>query len=158
LRDDVRFTAESVDTLVSALRDQFHYVIFDVPRVPAAPYRRALETADLRIIVADQTLRSVRDTMRLRAAIGDGEQRNLIVVNRHGEGGRHAVTLQEMQHVLQLRPKIIIPFQPNLFSGIAGEARVAAARRGKFANAIAALAVELSGQSPERRRRWRLGR
>ena len=47
---------------------QFHYMIVDVPRIPAPPYRRALDTADLRIIVADQTLRSVRDTVRLREA------------------------------------------------------------------------------------------
>jgi len=160
LDDDLRFTVDAVDTLVSALRDQFHYVILDVPRVPSAAYRRALEMADLRIIVADQTLRSVRDTVRLRSALrdGDGKHRNLIVVNRHGEGGRHAVTLHEMQHVLEARPKVVLPFQPNLFTAIAGEMRVAAARRGKYTDAVAALAVELSGQEQGRRRWWRSGK
>jgi pilus assembly protein CpaE len=160
LSDDLQFTAEAVDTLVSALRDQFHYVILDVPRVPVAGYRRALEMADLRIIVADQTLRSVRDTARLCSVLdnGDGKHRNLIVVNRHGEGGRRAVTLHEMQHVLDVRPKAVLPFQPTLFTAIGGEARVAAAQRGKFSDAIAALALELSGQEQERRRRWRLGK
>ena len=56
LRDDLEFTAEAVDTLVAALREQFHYVVIDVPRIPATPYRRALDTADFRIIVGDQTL------------------------------------------------------------------------------------------------------
>ena len=53
------------------------------------------------IIVADQTLRSVRDTVRLRAAFGEGDaaHRNLLVVNRNGEGGRHAMTLDEMGKV-----------------------------------------------------------
>src|SRR5262249_28711408 len=32
LRDNIDFTAEAVDTLVTALRHQFHYVILDVPR------------------------------------------------------------------------------------------------------------------------------
>ena len=73
LSDDLHFTAVAVETLVSALREQFHYVIVDVPRIPAAPYRRALEMADFRVIVADQTLRSVRDTVRLRAALGEGD-------------------------------------------------------------------------------------
>jgi pilus assembly protein CpaE len=159
LSEDLRFTTEAVDTLVSALRDQFHYVILDVPRVPAAAYRHALEKADLRIIVADQTLRSVRDTVRLYNALrdGDGKHRNLVVVNRHGEGGRHAVTLHEMQHVLEVRPKVILPFQPTLFTPIAGEMRIAAARRGKFTDAIAVLARELSGQDQSRRRWWRSG-
>ena len=98
LSEDLHFTAVAVETLVSALREQFHYVIVDVPRIPAAPYRRALEMADFRVTVADQTLRSVRDTVRLRQAIGegDGKRPNILVVNRHGEGGRHAVTLRRV--------------------------------------------------------------
>ena len=42
---------------------------------PRPPYRRALDMADFRIIVADQTLRSVRDTVRLRAALDAGRCR-----------------------------------------------------------------------------------
>jgi pilus assembly protein CpaE len=155
LRDDVRFTPEAVNTLVAALREQFHYVILDVPRTPAPPYRRALDVADFRIMVADQTLRSMRDTMRLRGllGVGDGAHRNLVVVNRHGEGGRHAVSLREMHHVLELRPRTIIPFQPGWFAAANHQAQIAAARRGKFTDAIAALALELSGR-PQGRRRW----
>ena len=113
--------------------------------------------ADFRVMVADQTLRSVRDTVRLRAALGegDGKRRNILVVNRHGEGGRHAVTLHEMQHVVEAKPKSVIPFQPALFTTVAGATKIAAAQRGKFADAIAALALEMSGRPPERRRWWR---
>jgi pilus assembly protein CpaE len=157
LHEDLHFTAVAVETLVSVLREQFHYVILDVPRIPAAPYRRALEMADTRVIVADQTLRSVRDTVRLRAALGDGDgnRRNLLVVNRHGEGGRHAVTLQEMQEVLEAKPTSVIPFQPTLFATATGSTRIAAARRGKFGEAISALALGLSGRTQGRRRWWR---
>ena len=156
LRSDVEFTSEAVDTLVSVLRALFHFVIVDVPRIPSAPYRRAFEIADLRVIVADQTLRSVRDTVRLRAALPEDNaaHRDLLVINRHGEGGRRAVTLDEMHKVLELRPKSVIRFQPTLFAAMAGAARVAAARRGRFTDAIEALALELSGQPPERRRWW----
>jgi len=157
LSEDLHFTAVAVETLVSALREQFHYVILDVPRIPASPYRRALDMADFCIMVADQTLRSVRDTVRLCTALreSDGRRRNIIVVNRHGEGGRHAVTLHELQHVLEARPKSVIPFQPTLFTTVSGGAKIAAARRGKFTDAIAGLALELSGRPPERRRWWR---
>ena len=157
LAEDLHFTAVAVETLVSALREQFHYVIVDVPRIPTPPYRRALEMADFCVVVADQTLRSVRDTVRLGTALaeGGGKRRNILVVNRHGEGGRHAVTLQEMQHVLEAKPKSVIPFQPSLFTTVAGATKIAAARRGKFADAIAALALEMSGRPAERRRWWR---
>jgi pilus assembly protein CpaE len=157
LSEDLHFTAVAVETLISALREQFHYVIVDVPRIPAAPYRRAFELADFCVVIADQTLRSVRDTVRLHTALGesDGKRRNILVVNRHGEGGRHAVTLQEIQHVVEVKPKSVIPFQPALFTTVAGETKIAAARRGKFSDAIAGLALELSGRLPERRRWWR---
>jgi pilus assembly protein CpaE len=157
LSEDLQFTAVAVETLVGALREQFHYVVLDVPRIPGTPYRRALDMADFCIMVADQTLRSVRDTVRLRAARRetDGKRRDILVVNRHGEGGRHAVTLHEMQHVLETRPRSVIPFQPTLFSTVAGGAKIAASRRGKFTDAIAALALELSGRPADRRRWWR---
>jgi len=160
LRDDLEIRAEAVDTLVGALREQFHYVIVDVPRIPATPYWRALDTADFRVIVGDQTLRSVRDIVRLRDVLGedDGKQRNGFVVNRYGEGGRHAVTLQEMQHVLGLQPKTVIPFLPTVLAAATNGTRVAAARRSKFTDAIAALGLELSGRPAERRRWWRRAR
>ena len=157
LAEDLHFTAVAVETLVAALREQFHYVIVDVPRVPAPPYRRALDMADFCVLVADQTLRSVRDTVRLRTVLGDrdGKRRSILVVNRHGEGGRHAVTLHEIQHVVEVKPKSVIPFQPTLFTTVAGASKIAVARRGKFTDAIAGLALELSGRPPERRRWWR---
>jgi pilus assembly protein CpaE len=156
LRDNLRFTPEAVETLVTTLRDQFHYVILDAPRTPEPPYQRALDLADFRVIVCDQTLRAVRDTVRLRSALGevDGKHRTLLVVNRHGEGGRLAVTLQEMRKVLDLRPSAVIPFDPKLFTAAITKSQVAVSRRGKLADAIGALVLEVSGRPPERRRWW----
>ena len=151
LRSETEFREEAVQTLIDALRAQFHYIVVDVPRLPAKPYHRALELADIRVIVADRTLRAVRDTVRLRATLGEGDatHRNLLILNRSGEGGRHAMTLEEMGKV-DLRPTIIIPFQPKLF--IAG----GLARRGRFFDAIASLATEISGHVPEQTPWWRL--
>jgi pilus assembly protein CpaE len=153
LRTDVEFLAEAVEALVGALRTQFHYIIVDVPRLPGASYRRSLDMADIRVIVADQTLRSVRDTVRLQAAFGQGNaaHRNLIVLNRSGEGGRYAVTLDDMGKV-NLRPNIVIPFRPKLFTA------EGLARNSKFTEAVAALAMEISGHMPERTSWWRLAR
>jgi pilus assembly protein CpaE len=153
LRADAEFTAEAVETLVAVLRRQFHYIIADVPRIPAAPYRQALDIADVRVIVADQTLRSVRDTVRLRDALGEGNPTSgdFLVVNRSGEGGCQAVTLEEMAKV-QLHPNFVIPFRPKLSTA------PGPARRGVFTEAVAALAAEISGRVPERKEWWRLSR
>ena len=151
LRADAEFRTEAVEMLVGVLRTQFHYVIVDLPRLSGAPYRRSLDMADIRVIVADQTLRSVRDTVRLRAALGEDNaaHRNLLVVNRCGEGGRYAMTLEEMARV-ELRPKVVIPFRPKLFTA------AGLARRSRFTDGVAALATEISGKMPERNPWWRL--
>jgi pilus assembly protein CpaE len=153
LADNVRFSAEAIEKLFAVLRSQFHYVIADVPRIAAPPYRYALDIADLRVLVADQTMRSVRDAGRLRTVLGDNAaaHRNLLVVNRSGEGGRNGVTLKDMQQVLQVQPKSVIPFLPAVLTTAANQGEVAAAQRGKFADAVAALALELSGRTPGRR-------
>jgi len=153
LRSNVEFLAEAVEALVGALRRQFHYIIVDVPRLPGAPYWRSLDMADIRVIVADQTLRSVRDTVRLQAAFGEGNatHRNLVVLNRSGEGGRYAMTLDDMGKV-NLRPNIVIPFRPKLFT------TEGLTRNGKFTETIAELAMEISGHVPERTPWWRLGK
>ena len=153
LRAEVNFPAEAVYTLIGVLRMQFHYIIVDVPRLPGAPYRRSLDMADIRVIVADQTLRSVRDAVRLQAALREGSaaHRNLLAVNRNGEGGRYAMTLDEMAKV-DLHPKVVIPFRPKLFTA-AGLARYS-----RLTEAVAVLATEISGQMPERTPWWRFAR
>jgi pilus assembly protein CpaE len=150
LRDEVEFTAGAVETLIGVLRTQFHYIIADVPRISTAPYRQVLNAADVRVIVADQTLRSVRDTVRLRDALSEqeGMRRNLLVLNRTGEGGPRAMTLEEMARV-KLRPDFMIPFRPKLFSapGMVG--------RNASVAVVSALAAEISGRAPQRRPWWR---
>ena len=111
---DATFTAEAAETLIGVLRAQFHYIVADVPRIPAASYRQVLDIADARVIVADQTLRSVRDTVRLRQALtsSNAMRCDLLVVNRSGEGGALAMTLDEMTKA-QLRPDFVIAFRPK---------------------------------------------
>jgi pilus assembly protein CpaE len=170
LNENVQFTTPAVDTLFSVLRSQFHYVIVDVPRVPLPPYRRALEIADRRVIVVDQTMHSMRDAVRLKKMFGDSaaeqasdlrsslaeraEHRNIFIVNRVGETGRHGLSLKECNNVLQVQPTSLFPFLPSLVTPAAHHATIAASKRGKFANAVGTLALELSGRN-KRRRWWR---
>src|SRR6266404_3114273 len=157
LQDTVQFTVSAVDTLFSVLRSQFHYVIADVPRLPLPPYRRALEIADRRVIVVDQTMHSMRDAVRLKKMFGDtgaeqAEHRNIFIVNRVGETGHRGLSLKEVDNVLQAAPTSLIPFLPSLVTPAAHHATIAASKRGKFANAVGTLALELSGRT--QRRKW----
>jgi pilus assembly protein CpaE len=157
LHENMQFTAVAIDALFSVLRSQFHYVIVDVPRISTLAYRRALEISDRRIIVVDQTMRAMRDAVRLAKLFGDdaehaAEHRTLFVVNRVGEVRQHAVTMKDVQKVLQAQPTSLVPFLPSLVAPSAHQGLVAASKRGKFADAVATLALELSGR--KRRQRW----
>src|SRR5207248_8839514 len=156
LNDDVAFTAEAVEKLLSVMRAQFHCVIIDVPRFPNDAYRKALQLADLRVIVADQTLHAARDVLRLRTVLGENgpEHLNLLLINRAGEGGRHAVTLKEMRDFVGFAPKAVIPYQPKLFAKAIAGTDMPAAKRGPLVGGLAALALEISGRPPQRRRWW----
>jgi pilus assembly protein CpaE len=157
LRDDVQFTAEAVQTAIAVLRAQSHYVIVDIPRTPGAPYRWVLDAADFRVIVADQSLQAGRDAARLRGAlVGEAtEHRNLLVVNRGGEGGRHAISLKEMEQVLELRPNVVVPYEPIVFTKAINTGKPPGAGRGRFAESMAALTREISGRSTQRRSWWK---
>jgi pilus assembly protein CpaE len=152
IQDHVQFTPDAIDMLFSVLRSQFHYVIVDVPRIPIPAYRRALEIADRRIIVVDQTMRSMRDAMRLKRMLGDDADRSIFVVNRLGEAGNYGLSLKEIGDTLQAKPTSMVPFLPSLVTPAAHHATIAADRRSKFANGIGELALEISGRA--RRRRW----
>jgi pilus assembly protein CpaE len=155
MQDNVQFTATAVDTLFSALRSQFHYVVVDVPRIAAPAYRRALEIADRRVIVVDQTMRAMRDAVRLAKMVGEGtEAGNIFVVNRFGEAGRYGLPMKDVHKVLQVQAASLVPFLPSLVAPSAQHGLAAASKRGKFADAVSTLALEISGRN-QRRRWWR---
>src|SRR5262249_23238153 len=124
--------------------------------IPLPAYRRALEMADRRVIVVDQTMRSMRDAVRLKKSYGDagvesGEHRTIFIVNREGEAGNHGLSLTEITKVLQATATSTIRFLTKLVTPAAHHATIAASKH-KFGNGIGALALEISGRT--RRRRW----
>jgi pilus assembly protein CpaE len=157
LYNETEVTASAVETLLTALRQQFHYVILDVPRIRSEAYRRALDIADIRVLVLDQTLRSVRDTVRWQQVFDEtgAETRSIFVVNRVGEGGRRSVSLRELSETLKIQPKCAIPFDPKFFA--TGPMSAGADRRGKVPDAIARLSLDILGQSVRSPRWWRFG-
>jgi pilus assembly protein CpaE len=155
LHDNLQLTPMAIDTLFSVLRAHFHFIIVDVPRIPAPAYRRALEMADRRVVVVDQTMRSMRDGVRVAKLFGDEPDANTIfVVNRVGEAGGHALGVKEIQGVLQVAPTSLVPFLPKLIAPAAQHAHVAASQRGKFTDGVGKLATEISGRQ-QRRKWWR---
>jgi pilus assembly protein CpaE len=162
LEEELQFPGSAVDRLIEVLREQFHYVVADLPRLPNPLSHRILEIADTRVIVLDQTLQAIRDAARIcrlpDLGLDGVTGRPLVVVNRVGEGGRGSVKVEEVAGALGQRLRWLIPYQPAVFTSALAQGTIAAEKGGRFADAIAALATELSGQAAEKPSRWRLFR
>ena len=156
LYEEFGFTTEAVESLLQALRSRFHYVIVDLPRIADPSYAVPVKTATRRILVADHTLRAVRDTARFRAEFGhayDGG-RTLVVINRSGEGRRNQTPLGEIEKHIGTRVHTVIPFQSALFASAILQAKPLAARSGRFADCIANIAGEISARPNKVKASW----
>jgi pilus assembly protein CpaE len=155
----VNIAPKALDTLLPMLRQQFHYVILDLPRTEIELREAAMDQAHMRILVADQTIRSIRDTHRFRPMLDAPKsgQRNLLVVNRVGEQGSGAIEFAALGKAAGLSVDARIPYHPRSVLAAANAGKVAATESGPFASAIEALAGEITGSSVHKSW-WRLGR
>lgn len=153
LGDELRLPAEGVDKLISALQAEFHYVLVDVPRTPSAATRRALDMAALRILVADETLRSAREIVRMSEVLGEGGgvDRNRLVINRAGERRPGYIPQSEFLAAVEMEAALTVPLDsaPRF-----GRGRRAAAGRDAIAQAVARLAAEISGWPVAAKKGW----
>lgn len=155
LSDELRITPEGVETLVTSLQTEFHYVVLDLPRTPSAATRRAIDLATQRVLVSDETIRSAREIVRLRGILNQGRSaaHNLLVINRSGEHRPGYIPRKEFLGTIEMPAAVTIPVVTRNRNGPAEYGGPAAAHRGPIAQAIEALAGEISGR-PVRQAKW----
>jgi pilus assembly protein CpaE len=148
LRDELRFAPDGVEKLITALQSDFHYVVIDVPRLPSAATHRAIEIAALRVLVADETIRSAREIVRLRGVLGQGRgtERNLLVINFSGERRPGYIPRKEFLDTIEMQAALAIPLMSKSHASSAHYGEPQAAHRGPIAQAIETLAGEISGR------------
>ena len=156
LHEEMRFSPEAVEKLITSLQADFHYVVLDVPRQPSLAYKRALELASQRVIVADETIRSAREIVRLRGVLDHGKtsaSRNLLVINRAGERRPGYIPEKDFLSTIEMSAAVTIPLLTKTRSAPADYGGPASAHKGPIATAIETLAGEISGR-PIRQRKW----
>jgi pilus assembly protein CpaE len=144
----LRLDPNAVEPLIGLLRKQFHYVIIDAPRQHEVFLRQVLDASGVRIIVADQTARSVRDTLRLRQFLDSPQpgQRNVLVVNRVGEQGKSGIEIKDLSATIGLAVDVTIPFDPKSALSAANAGLPVVGSKGRLTTAIIEIAEELSGR------------
>lgn len=112
LDEDIPEDAAAFEQIVATLTQRFHYVMLDVPRRHGPFYHHFLAYAHVRIIVADATLASVRDTVRILRMTGrdDIGQRALVVLIHRCPPGKGIVSRDEFEKAIGRRIDYEIPF------------------------------------------------
>jgi pilus assembly protein CpaE len=87
VEEPVQMDAGAVQAVMEEMRENFDYVIVDVPRHLVATQRRLMAEASAVIIVTEQSLVGIRDTLRLKMALKsiDPTLPLLVVAARHGK-------------------------------------------------------------------------
>jgi pilus assembly protein CpaE len=144
----LRLDSNAVEPLLAILRKQFHYVVIDVPRDNGVILQQVLDQAGTRILVSDQTARSVRDTLRLRQFLDTPQpgQRNILVVNRVGEQGKGGIELKDLSSTIGMAVDVAVPFHPKSALLAANAGLPVVGNRGPIATSIVEIAEELSGR------------
>lgn len=141
-----------LDRLLTALCNRFHYIVLDVPRQPGPLAARALARADIRVIVADASLPSVREQARLGQLLdqagGEGK-RTLRVLNHRLPEIKGKVPRADAEQQLDQRFDHELPHDREaLAAEAAGEPL--AGRKGPSAPLLRALAEDISGKGRSR--------
>lgn len=147
LEDDTSFDPDALDAVLEILGQRFHYVIIDLPRRPGPIYRRVLERSAVRIIMANATLTSVRDSIRISMLIGreDLGQRAFLVMNHTTPFNRSAISKADFERAAGRRVDYEIPYAKNaLYTDNSGE--ILAERDPAFADVFRQIINDLSGR------------
>jgi pilus assembly protein CpaE len=135
--------------LLGQMRRQFDFLILDARCVDTPILRAAIEQAQIRVIVIDQTMLALRDLVdqpELFAAT-DGGQRNLIVVNRFGEHGKEGLVIADIEKTMEQPVDALIPFDARTAVSSANAGMPVVKSKSPVAKAITAIAEELLGHT-----------
>lgn len=151
IADTVRLDGGAFATLADHLAAGSTAIVVDLPR--AAPELRdlALQADDL-VVVAELTLSSARDTLRLKQLVHGVEAapRLRVVANRTGRKGVGQVTRAEFESVIGQRLAACLPEdrEAAAVAAAAGRPLTEVAGRSALVKALAALAVDIMGPPP----------
>lgn len=109
------------ELLFAALREKFTMIVVDLPRTMTPMARYVLGSADHIIIVAEPSILSLRDALRLKDVIVDNFKRPAptVIVNRVGLAAKQEPPKAEFTKHLGLTPAAYIPYVPEVI-GVTG--------------------------------------
>ncbi len=149
---ECEFDAESLDSIIDAVRHHVPTIIIDVPHVWTAWSKSVLLRSDEIVITAAPDLASLRNAKNLidlakASRPNDFEPR--LVLNQVGVPKRPEISPADFAKALELSPSLIVPHDPQLFGTAANNGQMIEelAENSKTAEGVRHLAGLVSGRA-----------
>lgn len=155
--------ANAGELLLAALREKCAMTVVDVPRQLTPLSRTVLAQADHVLLVAEPSLLSLRDALRLKNWLVESLKRPapLLVFNRDGLAPKQQPPRAQLSKHLGLEPVAIVPFNPEIIAATAsGDTLFATPKLAPLTAPLKTLAAQLAGKplaDGKRRSGWRKG-
>ena len=149
LQDDIVYSPDAVHSLTTILQNQFHYVFLDVPR-SAQGSLEIVRRADIRLLIAEPSIASVRDIVRRLELLksGNNGRRNYIALNHPRQDSKGELTLDQFEEGVGQKVDFVIPYGRGTAAEALNFGEPMASRKCNATASFAAVASELIGQSP----------
>jgi pilus assembly protein CpaE len=150
----VNAPAGAATHLMSLLCDRYNYVVVDLPRQANPVNLELRELANVRVLVMDATLPSLRDCLR-QLALARGPQqpsRPIVVLNKLGMPG--SLSRKQVVEGLDGQVDVVIPWLPKVVQAATTLGQPAIRRKGTFQTAVAELADQILPRRIETARSW----
>jgi pilus assembly protein CpaE len=123
LHERITIHDDAADALLKEMRDKFSVTILDIPRYLNTFSKRCLAQADAVVQVAELTLLSLRDTLRLSDLMRETlkmKQAPIVIVNRVGMS-KLEIKPSDFEKGIGTKITVSVPFSPEIFMQIGSE-------------------------------------
>jgi pilus assembly protein CpaE len=144
----VAYDAEGVDSLIDTLSQLFHFVVVDVPHSPDPVHQHVLQSAQVRVVVAEPTVLAARDAMRQLGNISrdTAGYRTYLVLNRRWPDSASDVKPDAFRKTADKAVDFEIPYGKASVAAALNAGEPVAHRAGPVGRALIELAGELAGR------------
>jgi pilus assembly protein CpaE len=148
LREHPNVDPTALDIVLGDMRQNFSWVVLDMPRAFVAHQANAFTLVTDLILVCDQSLAGIRDTMRFLDLIKDtAPHTRLKLAAAAPDGARPKIARAEFEKSIARKLDYEIPFEAKTVAAGAnsGKPLSAVARNGKLVKALRQIASDLAG-------------
>ena len=148
LRDRPSIDPNATETVLTELRQSFSWVVLDMPRWFVASQPHAFSAVTDILLVCDQSLAGIRDTMRFLDLIKESASHaKLKVAAGSSDGARPKISRADFEKSIGRKLDYELPFEAKTVAAgaNAGKPISAVARSGKLTAALRQIAADLGG-------------